>query len=117
MKVDRVHKWKSNDPESVVDPQQPRQSEGGDGVPTVSLDLNHLQLGQNVKCPVTVDFLLVLSGWEKDTIVLATIYSVLCPGFVRRFLIVTFPRLVTVCFLSAYTFLSGHSRLFGFMAR
>ena len=114
MKVDRVHKWKSNDPESVVDPQQPRQSEGGDGVPTVSLDLNHLQLGQNVKCPVTVDFLLVLSGWEKDTIVLATIYSVVCPGFALRFLIVTFPRLVTIFFLSSLALLLA-SQLFGFI--
>ena len=63
---------------------------------------------------VTVDFLVVLSGLEKDTIVLATIYSVVCPGFALRFLIVTFPRLVTISFLSSLALLLA-SQLFGFI--
>ena len=41
MKVDRVHKWKSNDPESVVDQQYSRETQDCHGVETVVCDDEH----------------------------------------------------------------------------
>ena len=41
MKVDRVHKWKSNDPERVVDQQNSRETQDCQGVQTVVRDGQH----------------------------------------------------------------------------
>ena len=41
MKVDRVHKWKSNDPESVVEQQYSRETQDCHGVETVVCDDEH----------------------------------------------------------------------------
>ena len=41
MKVDRVHKWKSNDPESVVDQQYSRETQDRHSVETVVGDDQH----------------------------------------------------------------------------
>ena len=41
MKVDGVHKWKSNDPERVVDQQDSRETQDSYGVETVVRDHDH----------------------------------------------------------------------------
>ena len=41
MKVDRVHKWKSNDPERVVDQENSRETQDCQGVQTVVRDGQH----------------------------------------------------------------------------
>ena len=49
MKVDGGHKWKSNDPEGVVEPEQTSDGQDYQGVLSVVVDGQHLQSLLSVK--------------------------------------------------------------------
>ena len=96
MKVDRVHKWKSNDPESVVDQQYSRETQDCHGVETVVCDDEHspahwtgtLLIIKTCRLFALIHHqqwhklsrisYLVVFRFQNDRTVFAGIYSVLC---------------------------------------